>query len=330
MNEFNKKSGVEQLMDVGKEIQEAKLCVRMKVNSSDKRVASVKFLLDFPTIKLLMPEAVYFKTGSTFLKKEIEGNGTWSYISHQTLELKANQEKYDINFFAEHRDDIKVDEIFASFLGTDTLSFKPVPLEIMNFEIVSVDGDNEYVVNLTDKITQSCKDRLILKEQEQIKDMLRSMLRSEECLEYCEAFMETFLSLVESDDDKRDTAGYHALNAILGDSYDDFLVASCGWTLKSILTKALLLKDAESEFHEEICNAVNLTEWDDGFLLEQPCKVNTKTFEVFEIEHDSDTLDTLENLQGEWVVIDGIKHPLFPEDEAQEKQYPVFWYGENE
>ena len=89
-------------------------------------------------------------------------------------------------------------------------------------------------------------------------------------------------------------------------------------------------RDEKSQFQDEVIEAVNLTEWDNGFLLEQPCKVNTKTAQVFDIEHDFETLNTLENLQGEWVVIDGVKFPLVPKDEYDCGNKIAFWYDENE
>lgn len=76
-----------------------------------------------------------------------------------------------------------------------------------------------------------------------------------------------------------------------------------------------------------IQTAVYITIWDTGFRLEQPCKVNTKTHEVFDIEYDEDTvntLDTLEILQEEWVRVNGVTHKLITQDKLP------FWYGENE
>lgn len=73
-----------------------------------------------------------------------------------------------------------------------------------------------------------------------------------------------------------------------------------------------------------IQNAIYLTEWDDGFVLKQPCKVNMETHEVFDIEYDFKTLDTLETLQNEWIVINDIKHKVVTQDKLP------FWYGEGE
>ena len=73
----------------------------------------------------------------------------------------------------------------------------------------------------------------------------------------------------------------------------------------------------------EIINAIYCTEWDDGFILKQACKINTKTKEVFDIKYDFETLNTLENLQGEWVIVNGVKHKLCPKDELP------YWYSEN-
>ena len=47
-------------------------------------------------------------------------------------------------------------------------------------------------------------------------------------------------------------------------------------------------------------------------------------------KYDFETLNTLENLQGEWVVIDGVKFPLVPKDEYDCGNKLAFWYDENE
>jgi hypothetical protein len=78
-----------------------------------------------------------------------------------------------------------------------------------------------------------------------------------------------------------------------------------------------------------IVKAINLTMWDNGFILEQPCKVNTETSQVFDIEHDLETLNTLETLQGEWVIVNGVKFPLVPKDEYNSHDKNTFWYNEN-
>jgi len=135
---------------------------------------------------------------------------------------------------------------------------------------------------------------------------------------------------VRTDDENPERIGHYLFKAIKDNSFDDFLIAICGWSLETLMKQALIIPDKESQFHDEVIEAVNLTEWDDGFLLEQPCTVNTKTAQVFDIEHDFETLNTLETLQGEWVVIDGVKFPLVPKDEYDCGNKLAFWYGENE
>lgn len=81
---------------------------------------------------------------------------------------------------------------------------------------------------------------------------------------------------------------------------------------------------------DNIIDAVYLSEWDDGFLLEQQCKVSLETLQIFDIEYDMETLSTLENLQGECIVIDGAKIPLVPKDEYESGNKIAFWYGEDD
>lgn len=92
----------------------------------------------------------------------------------------------------------------------------------------------------------------------------------------------------------------------------------------------IYIDDIKKSTSDDIIDAVNLMQWDNGFLLEQPCKVNIKTMQVFDIEYDMETLNILENLQGEWIVIGGVRIPLFPKDEYDCSDKVAFWYGESD
>ena len=89
--------------------------------------------------------------------------------------------------------------------------------------------------------------------------------------------------------------------------------------------------------NSDVINAFYVTQWEKDVSLSQPCKVNTETFEVFEVEYDYETLDQLNYFLGEWVEIDGVRYPLVTQSEYEDrklKQGPdntekVFWVKEN-
>lgn len=164
-----------------------------------------------------------------------------------------------------------------------------------------------------------------------IKEILRKILSSENRMMYAEAFMNALMNSMETDDERPDKAGYHALKAIREESFDDFLIAICGWSLKSLMKKAFLLDDTDAEFHDEICDADFVSVWNGGVDVRSKCKVNTRTHEIFEIELSKENPDNLDILEREYVEIDGNEFPAFCKDELCETDRQLaFWYGEDE
>ena len=72
---------------------------------------------------------------------------------------------------------------------------------------------------------------------------------------------------------------------------------------------------------EKIINAEFISYWDGGISIRTPCKVNTLTKEVFDVERYD--IEGLEILEGEAVLFDNIMYEVFPEDEAEDGEY---WY----
>ena len=61
--------------------------------------------------------------------------------------------------------------------------------------------------------------------------------------------------------------------------------------------------------------------WDGGYEITTNCKVNTETKEVFDIETSEGTADMVNELDDEYVTIDGVDHSV--SDNAEETEY---WY----
>lgn len=49
--------------------------------------------------------------------------------------------------------------------------------------------------------------------------------------------------------------------------------------------------------------------WDDGYIVETSCEIDTETKEVFNIETIEDCED-LDILEEEYIILDGVKHPV--------------------
>nr|DAG49273.1 MAG TPA: hypothetical protein [Caudoviricetes sp.] len=77
-------------------------------------------------------------------------------------------------------------------------------------------------------------------------------------------------------------------------------------------------------------NGLFTSVWDGGFEITTKCKVNTETKEIFDIEVSESTADAVNELDEEYVTIDGIDYRavtaeyanLYPEEMDDE----TFWY----
>lgn len=70
-----------------------------------------------------------------------------------------------------------------------------------------------------------------------------------------------------------------------------------------------------------IKNGTFTSVWDGDFEVTTKCKVNMETKEVFDIEVSEDTADLVNDLNYEYVTIDGEKHFVSYKEEGTE-----YWY----
>lgn len=64
--------------------------------------------------------------------------------------------------------------------------------------------------------------------------------------------------------------------------------------------------------------------WDGGYEVTTDCKVDMETREVFDIEvNDSDNIEKLNELNCEYITIDGEEFDVFSVDEVEDGN---FWY----
>ncbi len=162
--------------------------------------------------------------------------------------------------------------------------------------------------------------------------LLRGIWNSEDTRILGEKLVCTFFKEAESDDEAYDKKGLHAIQNICNGNIDFLLMTLCGWSLKTLMIKAKIMKDTELEYHDEIIDAIYASTEDDYPYIERyKCKINMKTFEVFDIECvGKSSVKYYDNGRDEWIEIGDDIYPLYPKDESEGLPYHVFWYGENE
>lgn len=73
-----------------------------------------------------------------------------------------------------------------------------------------------------------------------------------------------------------------------------------------------------------IKNATFTSVWNGGYEVTTNCKVDMETREVFDIEvNDSDNIEKLNELDREYITIDGEEFGVFSVDEVEDGN---FWY----
>ena len=75
-----------------------------------------------------------------------------------------------------------------------------------------------------------------------------------------------------------------------------------------------------------IKNGLFTSVWDGGFEITTKCKVNTETREIFDIEVSESTADAVNELDEEYVTIDGVDYSVANHDDIDEDDEETFWY----
>ena len=159
---------------------------------------------------------------------------------------------------------------------------------------------------------------------------ISQILNADNADEKCEHFAKSFFDSIETDDEPRSRCGRHMLKAILENSLDDFLIAVCGWSAESLMKKATILHDTDGMFHDKIEEATFISLWNgERDAVETGCKVNTETFEVFDIEKASENLAQLlldgAVLDGEYIELNGVRYPVIQKEHLQDGDVTSFW-----
>lgn len=300
-------------------------------------------IVSLDTIEFQMPELLRldFSKSKRYIHKiedgtcEIELYGyDFDYDTYEMDYEKLRLKPWD--FDADYFDSIlngylKVTEILVDCTDSSNPE-RAIPLHLEKVQLVFSTEIGETLIDFTSKITSGCIEKLAYSEPPDLHRIAETVSYYGEYSGFCKSFANALLESIRTDDEKPERLGRYALKAIKETNFDDFLIAICGWSLESLMKQAHIIPDNESMFHDEIIDATLVGVWDEEVREELSCKVNTKTREIFDIEHDFDESKGKEDFDNfeEFVSIDGIEFPVVPKDEFESGQKLAFWYGEDE
>ena len=297
-------------------------------------------IVSLDTIEFQMPELLRLDFSKTkrYVRKnddgtcEIELYGyEFDYDTYKMDYEKLGLEAWD--FDADYFDSIlngnlKVTEVIVDCTDKNNPE-EPIPLHLEKIQLVFEMEIGETIIDFTSKISAGCVEKLSYSENVDLIHLADMVSYYGDYSSFCESFADALMKSIATADEKPERLGRYALMAIKDNSFDDFLIAICGYSLETLMRMAHILPNTRSK--KEVIDATFVSIWDDDVRLETPCKVNVRTKEISDIEHtpDGDKEEVFE-CNGEFVMINGIDFPAIPQDEFECGRKLAFWYGENE
>lgn len=162
--------------------------------------------------------------------------------------------------------------------------------------------------------------------EKNIKDILKKIQDSDFYDDFCELFGKAVYQKIHDDELTDFKFGQYILEALITDEADKVFGAFTGCRAESFLEKNLLIPNESKRYHDEICNARFVSVWDGGIEIETDCKVDTKNRLVFDIQESGINPDSIENLDEEYIVLDGIRMPVYRNDDVDEGDIFPFRY----
>lgn len=238
---------------------------------------------------------------------------------------------FDVDYFDSiYNDYLKLTELIIDCTDRKNPE-KPIPLRLEKFQLIFRTNIGETVIDLTSKVTAGCREKLICTGEHDIMQIVDVLSKYGEYGAFCESFANALLTSMKTDVEKPVRMGHYAFKAINENNFEDFLIAICGFSLESLMRRALIIPNDTNQFHEEIEEGIYVSVWDDGTRKEALCKVNTKTRQVFDIEYIPDkNAEELFECREEFVMLDDVEFPLIPQDEFDSGRKLAFWHGEDD
>ena len=249
--------------------------------------------------------------------------------------FKADYEKLGIEpdgfvyeYFKSLFDKLKVTEIIAD-CSDKSKKLLSIPLCLKKIKLYFDHIGGDIAIDFTQKVTAQCRKKLLDGSEPDLMTVISEIYENSDYSCYRKAFANALLESIRTDDEKPERMGRYIMKAIKENSFDDFVIALCGWSLKSLMQQAYILRDDDCKFHDEIIDAKLIVVLDGDVREELSCKVNTKTREVYDIDRDFEgskgKVDFDDSI--ECVSIEEIDFPVVSEKFKSDNPL-AFWYGD--
>lgn len=296
-------------------------------------------IVSLDTIEFRVPELLRldFSTIRTTIYKRNDGTCELKVygfdFDYETF--KADYEKLGIEpdgfvyeYFKSLFDKLKVTEIIVD-CSDKRKKLLSIPLCLKDIKLYFDHIGGDIAIDFTQKVTAQCRKKLLDGSEPDLMTVISEIYENSDYSCYRKAFANALLESIRTDDEKPERMGRYIMKAIKENSFDDFVIALCGWSLKSLMQQAYILRDDDCKFHDEIIDAKLIVVLDGDVREELSCKVNTKTREVYDIDRDCDgskgNVDFDDSI--EYISIEEIDFPVVSE-KFKSVNSLVFWYGD--
>lgn len=249
--------------------------------------------------------------------------------------FKADYEKLGIEpdgfvyeYFKSLFDKLKVTEIITD-CSDKSKKILSIPLCLKGIKLYFDHIGGYVAIDFTPKVTAQCRKKLLDGSEPDLMTVISEIYENSDYSCYRKAFANALLESIRTDDEKPERMGRYIMKAIKENNFDDLMIALCGWSLKSLMQQAYILRDDDCKSHDEIIDAKLVGIWDNDVREELSCKVNTKTREVYDIDQDFDGPKGKSDFDNfnEYVLIEGIDFPVVSEKFKSDNPL-AFWYGD--
>ena len=296
-------------------------------------------IVSLDTIEFRVPELLRldFSTIRTTIYKRNDGTCELKVygfdFDYETF--KADYEKLGIEpdgfvyeYFKSLFDKLKVTEIIVD-CSDKSKKLLSIPLCLKKIKLYFDHIGGDIAIDFTQKVTAQCRKKLLDGSEPDLMTVISEIYENSDYSCYRKAFANALLESIRTDDEKPERMGRYIMKAIKENSFDDFVIALCGWSLKSLMQQAYILRDDDCKFHDEIIDAKLIVVLDGDVREELSCKVNTKTREVYDIDRDFEgskgKVDFDDSI--ECVSIEEIDFPVVSEKFKSDNPL-AFWYGD--
>jgi hypothetical protein len=157
-----------------------------------------------------------------------------------------------------------------------------------------------------------------------IETAIEQILNTSDFIHRCDRFYRVFKKSLTKNKCCFMDKNHCSFRSILDNNIDSFLFSVTGYGIGEMLKQALLMHNDIDQFYNEIIDGTYISILKGGMSIHKDCKVNTRTFEVFDFEP---VLEDYDNLDGIYVEIDGFRFPVYPSIEINDDNIIDFWFN---